>query len=173
MKLKIKIKLNKGGTLPEIIHKGDWVDLYASEDTFFDAPQVGREYQINGKKVRNISFDQKLIPLGVCMQLPNGFEAIIVPRSSTFRSYGVISSNSVGIIDNSYHGNDDEWKFPAIPLRETCVLAGSKLCQFRIQLSQKATWKQKLNWLLSDGIELEQVDNLGNVNRGGFGSTGK
>lgn len=107
------------------------------------------------------------------MQLPDGFEAIIIPRSSTFKHFGVVETNSVGLIDNSYCGNQDEWKLPVVALKAGEILAGERVCQFKIQLSQKATFKQKLKWLFSSGVEFEFVDNLCNTNRGGFGSTGK
>lgn len=107
------------------------------------------------------------------MQLPDGFEAIIIPRSSMFKNYGIMENNSVGLIDNSYSGNEDEWKLPAVVLKDCDIKEGDRVCQFKIQLSQKATFKQKLKWLLSSGIKFEFVDTLTNVNRGGFGSTGK
>lgn len=114
-----------------------------------------------------------MVPLGVAMELPKGFEAIIIPRSSMFKTFGIMETNSVGLIDNSYCGNSDEWKLPAIAFREGCILPGDRVCQFKIQLSQKATIWQKLKWLVSSGIELVFVDTLNNVNRGGFGSTGR
>jgi dUTP pyrophosphatase len=106
------------------------------------------------------------------MKLPKGFEAIVAPRSSTFSKYKILQANSLGIIDSSYSGNEDEWKFPAIAFEDVAIDSNTRICQFRIQLSQKATVWQKLKWLLSSGIKIVEVDNLDDNNRGGFGSTG-
>ena len=81
-------------------------------------------------------------------------------------------ANSEGVIDNSYCGDEDEWRFPAIAFRDTTINKGERICQFRIQLSQKATIWQKLRWLFSNKIELVSVDKLESINRGGFGTTG-
>ena len=78
----------------------------------------------------------------------------------------------MGVIDNTYCGNNDEWKYPAIALRDTIIKRGDRICQFRIQLSQKATLWQKIKWFLSSGIKIIKVDSLDNNDRGGFGSTG-
>lgn len=166
MKLKIKIKSDGTYTFPSIIGKGEWIDLYAAKDTELLAPKLNKGNNI-------MEFSLKLIPLGVRMKLPEGFEAIMAPRSSTPKNFGMMQSNSIGIIDNSYSGNDDEWKFAAFPLKNTVVKQGDKICQFRIQLSQKATVWQKFKWLLCSGVKLVRVDDLGSKNRGGFGSTGK
>ena len=112
------------------------------------------------------------IPLGVAMQLPQGFEAIIDSRSSGPKKLGLFIPNGQGVVDNTYNGNDDQWHYVCSPMRETTIEAGDRICQFRIQLSQKATMWQKIKWLLSSGIELVEVDDLGNENRLGFGSTG-
>lgn len=163
MKLKIKIKrINDLVNFPKIIDKGEWIDLEAAETAIFAAPSMRR----------GTPFDFKLIPLGVAMKLPEGFEAHILPRSSTFKNFGIIMENSQGIVDNSYSSNEDEWKFPAVALQPTTVNIGDRICQFRIELSQKATLWQKLKWLFSSGIELVEVEDLGNEVRGGFGSTG-
>ena len=106
------------------------------------------------------------------MKLPEGYEAIIAPRSSSFKNYGIVQANSIGIIDNSYSGNSDEWMLPVISFKNITINKGDRVCQFRIQLSQKATIWQKIKWLLSSGIELEEVDDLNSNNRSGFGSTG-
>lgn len=162
MKLKIKVKIyNNGkvhGVLPRIIKKGDWIDLCALEPVEYKAGDSG------------------MIHLGVAMELPKGYEALVLPRSSTFKKYGIILVNSCGVIDNSYCGNNDFWQFPYFALRDGSIKIDKehkdmRICQFRIQLSQKATFWQKLKWLFSSGIELEQVDNLTSSNRGGFGST--
>ena len=90
---------------------------------------------------------------------------------SAAKKLGIMLANSIGIIDNSYGGNDDQWMFPAVTLRKTAIALNTRLCQFRIQLSQKATMWQKIKWLFASGIELVEVDHLDSDNRGGFGST--
>lgn len=158
MKLKIKIKLHGPQYLPELIDKGDFVDLrYGGENTV---------YLNEG--------DYALLRLGVAMKLPKGFEAIIVSRSSTYIRFGIMNPNGFGVIDGSYSGNNDEWKYPALALRDSvAIYTEDRICQFRIQLSQKATAWQKLRWLFSSGIKFVKVDDLGGTDRGGFGSTGK
>lgn len=177
MKLKIRVKrINKNLPLPEVTKKGDWIDLRASKTVVFKAPQARtlRRHTVNGEKLsyRNVDFDLKLIPLGIAMGLPKGFEAVLLARSSTPNKFGVITANSEGVIDNIYCGENDEWKYPAISLRNTTINEGDRICQFRIQLSQKATFFQKLKWALSSGIKIIEVNNLSKINRGGFGSTG-
>lgn len=158
MNLEIKIRmLNDSLPQPEVIAKGEWVDLRASKTVNFGLP-----------------FEDNLIPLGVAMKLPEGYEAVIVPRSSIYKNFGVILANSFGVVDNSYSGNYDEWGFHAINVKSnTQIKEGDRICQFRIQLSQKATFKQKLKWLLCSGIRLNYVNSLDSNNRGGFGGTGK
>lgn len=179
MKQKILIKrLNKNIELPNTIKIGDWVDLRAAETIKFRAPQSGtlKTRTVNGEeeKYRNVSCDFQLMPLGIAMKLPEGFEALVAARSSLPKGFGVFLGNSIGIIDNSYCGNEDEWKVPLIALRDTTIKEGERICQFRIQLSQKATVWQKIKWLFSSGIELIEVDELPAKNsRGGFGSSGK
>lgn len=177
MKLKIKVKrINKNIILPEIIPQGEWIDLRASETVSFKAPQGGtlKRHTVNGidQFCRDVTFDSKLIKLGVAMQLPEGFEAIVLPRSGTFKNFGVICANSAGVIDQSYCGDNDEWRFSAVALRATTINEGDRICQFRIQLSQKATLWQKLKWLFSSGIEIVEVGKLNNPDRHGIGSTG-
>lgn len=177
MKLKIKVKrINKNLPLPNIIDKGDWIDLRSSETVSFKAPQAGvlKKRVVNGQEIpfRDVTFDTKLIKLGIAMELPKGFEAVALPRSSTFKNFGVILANSEGVIDQSYCGNNDEWRFNAIAFSETEICEGDRICQFKIQLSQKATMWQKLKWLFSSGVEVVEVDKLGDANRGGIGSTG-
>lgn len=173
--MKIKVKGITAGCLPFFIKKGDWVDLRSAETVSFKAPQAGvrKRETINDEIVshRDVTFDFKLIKLGVAMQLPKGFEAVVLPRSSTPK-LGIMCANSEGVIDNSYCGNDDEWIFPAIAFRDTTINKSERICQFRIQLSQKATIWQKLRWLFSNKIELISVDKLEDNNRGGFGTTG-
>lgn len=142
--MKIKIKYFDGAEKIEKIKVGDWIDLKANENV-----KIG--YMESG-----------LIRLGVAMELPEGYEAHIVPRSSTFKKWGIIQTNHMGIIDNSYSGNDDEWMMPVFSLRQggSYIEKGDRICQFRIVKNQEP-------------IEFEEVDVLENANRGGFGSTGK
>lgn len=164
--------------MPEIFKGGDWIDLFAAEDITLKAPQAnkmhirGKNKENTGERTRDVDFDYKLIPLGVAMKLPKGMEARIVPRSSTFKKYGLLQANSIGIVDYSYNGEKDEWKFPVVATRAITIPKGTRICQFRIQLSQKATMWQKLKWLFSSGINIKQVQSLDNPSRGGFGSTG-
>ncbi len=122
--------------------KSDWIDLRAAETVDMEPMEF------------------KLIPLGIAMQLPAGFEAHVIPRSSTFKNFGIIQANSMGLIDESYCGDNDQWYFPAIALRKTTILANDRICQFRIMKHQPQ-------------IEFREVDNLNNESRGGIGSTGK
>lgn len=140
--MKIKIKyLDKSIQHLEKIEKGDWIDLRSAET------------------IELKQFEFKLIPLGVAMELPKGFEAHIVPRSSTFKTWGIIESNSMGIIDESYCGDNDFWFFPAFAMRDTKIEKGDRICQFRIV--------EKMPF-----VEFEETEFLGNKNRGGHGSTG-
>ena len=120
---------------------GNWCDLRAAETVTLKTGEF------------------KLISLGVSMRLPSGCEAHIVPRSSTFTNFGVLQTNHMGVIDNSYSGNEDVWKFPALAIRDTVINKGDRICQFRIVVSQPE-------------LEFEVVANLDTKNRGGFGSTG-
>lgn len=126
----------------EKITVGDWIDLRCAKETVLK----GGEFA--------------LIPLGVAMQLPEGYEALIVPRSSTFKHFGIIQTNSVGVIDESYRGDNDQWHFPAYAMRDTVIHVNDRICQFRIIKHQPE-------------IEFQEVDILGNLDRGGIGSTGK
>lgn len=177
MKLKVKVKVLTEGCMPSIIDKGDWIDLICAEDMELKAPQSGvLKEQTNEhgvvSRVRNVEAEVAYIPLGVAMKLPKGYEAVVLPRSSTPKKLGVMCANSMGVIDNSYCGNEDEWKFPAVAIRPTSIEKGTRICQFRIQLSQKATVWQKIKWLFTSGVKLVEVDDLGSPNRSGFGSTG-
>ena len=165
MKLKIKVKVLTEGCMPVINENGDWVDLKSAVDITIPAPQSD---VLN----RNVEILTYYIPLGVAMQLPQGFEAIIDSRSSGPKKLGLFIPNGQGVVDNTYNGNNDQWHYVCSPIRETVIEAGDRICQFRIQLSQKATMWQKIKWLLSSGIEFVEVDDLGDNNRGGFGSTG-
>lgn len=122
--------------------KSDWIDLRSSE------------------RIELKSGEFKLIHLGVAMELPSGYEAHIAPRSSTFKNFGIIQANSVGVVDCSYCGDNDWWYFPAIALRDTVIEKNDRICQFRIIENQPA-------------IEFNEVTSLGNSDRGGIGSTGK
>lgn len=141
--LKIKIKYFNIESKPlSFIESGDWIDLYANEDVTLKP------------------FEYHKIRLGVAMQLPEGYEANVVARSSTFEKWGIIQTNAYGVIDESYCGDRDEWKFPVLALRETSIYIGDKIAQFRI------------NKKMSRNIIFKAVPLLGNSNRGGFGSTG-
>lgn len=139
--IQIRYISDKIDRLGYIAGKSDWIDLRAAEDVEMKAGEF------------------RLIRLGVAMKLPEGYEAHIVPRSSTFKNFGVIQTNHMGVIDGSYCGNDDEWRFPAYAVRDTRIHVNDRICQFRIMKNQPV-------------IEFEQVDCLEGENRGGFGSTG-
>ena len=148
--MKIKIKYFDNAKELNMIEKGNWCDLYANKDMFIP----------EGEKM--------MIPLGVAMQLPEGYEAHVVPRSSTFKTWGIIQTNHIGIIDNSYCGENDQWFYPAYCLEPknfidnqygTLIRKGDKIAQFRIIEVQPK-------------LEFEKVELLGNKDRGGFGSTG-
>lgn len=140
--LPIKIKyFNKEIEKIEKIKVGDWIDLRAAET------------------VELKQFEFKLIPLGIGMKLPKGYEANIVPRSSTFKNFGIMQTNSFGVVDNSYSGNEDQWFFPALAMRDTKINKGDRICQFRI------------NRVMPD-VEFIEVEELDKKSRGGHGSTG-
>jgi dUTP pyrophosphatase len=176
MKLKIKVKRfkNEQGAMvsfPKVIRKGDWVDLSSSKEFVLNAPQAGT-LKGHDVKHRDVVSEVTYIPLGIAMQLPKGFEAIMASRSSTPKKLGIMQANGIGIIDSTFCSDSDEWMFPAVTVRKTSIAANSRICQFRIQLSQKATMWQKLKWLFSSGIEFVEVESLDNEPRGGLGSTG-
>lgn len=172
--MKISVLEKTKGCVPKIIDKGEWIDLYTSEDVHLTTPYItSLKKSKDAPRAREVIFSSTLIPLGVAMKLPEGFEAIISPRSSTFKNYGIMQTNSLGVIDNSYSGDNDEWKLPVIATRETTIPKGTRLCQFRIQLSQKASLWQKLKWLFSNKITLTPASSLDSSDRGGFGSSGK
>lgn len=176
MKIKV-LRLNKDIDMPTIIDKGDWIDLRLSQTTTLKAPYATmlkrKKNNEEIERVRNVIFNFQLLPLGVAMKLPDGFEAMVLPRSSTFKKYGIFQVNSEGVIDNTYCGDSDEWKLPVIACKDITIPANERICQFRIQLSQKATLWQKLKWLFSNKIELVEVDHLSDISRDGFGSTDK
>lgn len=176
--MKIKVFEKTKGCFPKEFEVGDWFDLVAAKDIKLVA-STASTLRYNTKKnpvseedkpkKRNVTFQSVLIPLGVCMELPKGYEAVVIPRSSTFKKYGLIQTNSVGLIDNSYSSEKDEWKFPGLATKDTIIPKGTRIAQFRIQLSQKATMWQKLKWLMSSSVKLVQVEHLDNKPRGGFG----
>lgn len=124
-----------------IENKSDWYDLRAAET------------------VTMLKGDFRLIPLGIAIELPKGYEAHVVPRGSTFKNFGVLQTNSMGIIDESYKGNGDQWFFPALAMRNTTIKKGDRICQFRIMQKQPP-------------IEFIEAEHLDNEDRGGHGSTG-
>lgn len=158
MKLKIKIKEITEGCMPEIIEQGDWIDLKLAEDVRFTGSEV------QSRKI-------KYLPLGIAMELPKGFEAYILPRSSTPNKWNIEVANSQAIIDGSYNGNDDEWNLITKAFKATEIPKGTRICQFRIMPKMNAGILTKLKWLFSNGVEFIKVDNLNNDNRGGIGST--
>ena len=140
--IRIKYFSDKIEKLAYIENKSDWIDLRAAEE-------------IKLKKG-----DFALIPLGVAMELPRGYEAHVVPRSSTFKNFGVIQTNHMGVIDESYCGDSDQWYMPVLAVRDTEIHVNDRICQFRIMQHQPT-------------IRFEETDTLGHSDRGGFGSTGK
>lgn len=155
--------------LPEIIKKGDWIDLRAADDVALKGP-----FSKTSRKdiERKVIFNDVVVPLGIAAELPKGYEAVINMRSSAFKYFNIMLTNSQGVIDNTYNGDEDQWFIHIIPFADGFIAKGSRVCQFRIQLSQKATIWQKIKWLFSSGIKIKVVDNLGNTNRGGHGSSG-
>ena len=139
----IKVKMTEDGIqkFEFIDKKSNWIDLRSAQDMEFKQGEF------------------KLIPLGFSMQLPEGYEANILPRSSTFKNFGIIQTNGMGVIDSSYCGDEDYWFFPALAMRDTSVKKGDRICQFRIVESMQSA-------------QFIQVDVLGNQNRGGHGSKG-
>ena len=140
--MKIKVKYHTDILPLEMNDKGDWVDLRAAQDMKL---WEGCSYRI---------------PLGISVELPEGYEAHVAPRSSTFKNWGIIQTNSVGVIDNSYCGDNDIWMMPVYATRFTEIKKNDRVCQFRIMEKQPH-------------LEFETVDHLGNDNRGGFGITGR
>ena len=128
----------------EIIDKGDWIDLCNAEDVDMKAGEV------------------KIISLGISMEIPSGYTALLLPRSSTCMKHGIIMANSMGIIDESYCGDNDIWGFMAYAIRDTHIPANTRIAQFKFDEKMK----NKMD------IYFDSVKSLGNANRGGFGSTG-
>ena len=168
--MKIKVKMLNHKCLFDFIDKGEWVDLRAASTVTLNAPYANT---LNGNRTkRDVVFDYQLIPLGFAMELPKEFEAHVVPRSSTFKTWGIVQSNHFGIIDSSFSSDTDEWKMPVIAFKDAVINEGDKICQFRIMPSQKASFWTKLKWMFTTKIEFDYVDSLNNESRGGFGTTG-
>lgn len=140
-KLSVKIKYHTDMLPIDKFENGDWIDLRSAEDVEMRAG------------------DFRLISLGISMKLPDGYEAHVVPRSSTYRRWGIIQANHMGVIDNSYCGENDIWKFPAIAIRDTTIYKNDRICQFRIVKKQPE-------------FEFEEVEYMDDPDRGGFGSSG-
>jgi dUTP pyrophosphatase len=140
MEIKIKYFANNIDKV-EKIDKGDWIDLRAAQNVSLKAGEF------------------KLIPLGVGMKLPEGYEAYLAPRSSTFKKWGIIQTNSIGIIDESYCGDEDQWMMPVFAIRDTEIKVNDRICQFRISKKQPE-------------VSFTEVKELLDETRGGFGSTG-
>lgn len=164
--MKIKIKYHNENCKIKFIKKGEWIDLKSAIKVDLEPPKYN-------KNTKSYDFQYMLIPLGISMKLPKGFEAIMVPRSSTYKRWNVIQSNNVGVIDSSYSGTNDIWKFPILSFGCKTIEESDKICQFRIQPSQKASVWIKLKWLFTNKIEFVEVDKLEDIDRGGFGTTGK
>lgn len=140
--LDIKYFSDKIDKLEYIDGKSDWIDLRASEEVEFKQGEF------------------KLIPLGIGIRLPEGYEAHVVPRSSTYKNYGLIQVNHMGVIDCSYCGDNDQWFVPMLAMRDTVVHVNDRICQFRIMENQPQ-------------LIFNEVEHLDAVDRGGFGSTGR
>ncbi len=140
-KIKIKYFSDEIEKLTYIENKSDWIDLRAAQEVTLKAGEF------------------KLIPLGIALELPQGYEAHVVPRSSTYKNFGIIQTNSMGVIDESYCGDNDQWFFPALAMRDTVIHVNDRICQFRIMEHQPR-------------IEFDEVQELRNADRGGHGSTG-
>ena len=141
MELKVKYFTNDIEKLQYVEGKSDWIDLRAAEDVTLKAGE------------------HKLIPLGVAIALPHGYEAHIAPRSSTFKKWGILQTNSVGVVDETYCGDDDQWMMTVYATRDTTIKLNDRICQFRIVEHQPP-------------LTFTRVEHLSNENRGGFGSTG-
>jgi dUTP pyrophosphatase len=139
--MEVKIKYLPGSPKLEKTSIGSWIDLYVYEDTELKSGQ--RAY----------------ISQGVSMQLPEGYEAIIAPRSSTYKRWGLLMTNSIGVVDNAYCGDDDDWKMPVLATRDIVIPKGARICQFRIQKEQP-------------DFDFVEVDHLEGKNRNGLGSSG-
>ena len=136
-----EVKIRCKGYIPKELINGDWIDLKTAEAVTFKKGEY------------------KEISLGIAMEIPEGYEAIVAPRSSTYKKYGIIMVNSIGIIDESYNGDGDIWRYPALAIRDTEIPEGTRIAQFRLLNHQPF-------------IKFKLVDSLDNEDRGGIGSTG-
>ena len=141
MEIKVKYHVTDMPELHFIGDKSDWIDLRAAERVEMKAGEF------------------RIISLGISMKLPEGYEAHIAPRSSTFLKYGIIQTNSVGVVDNSYCGDNDIWGMPALAMRDTVIEKGERICQFRLMKKMET-------------VTFTEVEHLSSQDRGGFGSTG-
>lgn len=148
--MKIRVKYFDGATKLQKIEKGNWIDVYANKDIFVEVNE------------------REMVPLGFALELPKGWEGHLAPRSSTFKTWGIIQTNSVGVVDDTYIGDNDQWHMPVYCLqgkdekdgiKGTWIRKGDKIGQFRIME-------------VMPPIEFEEVESFGNAERGGFGSTG-
>ena len=142
MEIKIKYFTDEIEKLRYIDGKSDWIDLRAAKEMEFKKGEFA------------------LVPLGIAMQLPEGYEAHVVPRSSTFKNFGLIQTNHMGVIDCTYSGDNDQWFWPCLAMRDTKINVNDRVCQFRIMENQPA-------------LNFNEVEHLEAPDRGGFGSTGK
>ncbi len=140
--IKIKYFSDEIRRLTYTAGKSDWIDLRAA------------------KEIELKKGEYALIPLGVAMELPKGYEAHVIPRSSTYKNFGILQTNSCGLIDESYCGDQDQWFFPALAVRDTVIHVNDRICQFRIMEHQPA-------------VVFEETETLSGEDRGGFGSTGR
>ena len=140
--IKVKYFVDGIDELCAVAGKSDWIDLHAAEEVTLKAGEF------------------RLIPLGVAMALPEGYEAHIVPRSSTFKNYGILQTNSMGVVDGSYQGDNDQWRMPVYAPRDVTIEKNARICQFRIVRNQPP-------------LTFTRVEHLDGPDRGGFGSTGK
>ena len=140
--IKVKYFTNDIDELCYVDGKSDWIDLHLSEEVTLKAGEF------------------RLLPLGVAIALPEGYEAHIVPRSSTFKNYGILQTNSMGVVDCSYCGDNDQWRMPVYATRDVTIEKNARICQFRIMQNQPP-------------LRFTRVERLDGPDRGGFGSTGK
>ena len=140
--IKVKYYTDTIDELCYVAGKSDWIDLHAAEEVTMKAGEY------------------RLIPLGLAIALPEGYEAHIVPRSSTFKNYGILQTNSMGVVDCSYCGDNDQWHMPVYATRDVTIERGARICQFRIMKNQPQ-------------LVFKRVERLEGPDRGGFGSTGK
>ena len=161
--MRIRVKYFEGATKLKKIIKGNWIDVYSNKDVFV---KVG---------------ERAMIPLGFALELPQGWEAHLAPRSSTFKTWGIIQTNSVGVVDDTYIGDNDQWHMPVYCLQGKYIEKDSgTLCDVTLDvIDHEGTWIKKGDKIgqfrimeVMPEIEFEEVESFGNVDRGGFGTTG-